>query len=522
LHHQEFTWPGEIEENPVKLLQASIAHLLAYIKQARWFRSKGRVASKASILDSSVLRLTRLYVLLLVRIVYDGSEDESYYFPIVIQRGTPPGPGLGLILSVKTPAGTWSVRDAFTDDEFNRFMMSQLAEAATITSERGAFKFRKTDLLAEKDSTSSFAVVKLVSAEQSNTSVIYDQRFIVKHIRKVEWGVNPEVEVLDFLNRKTGFRNFPLLAGFMEYQAKDTAVTSVAQQFVPNLGDGWQYFTWELRRFLSSIGDSHQQRSSEIDVRQSCKDQLDDAHRLGEITGEMHSALASDSSDEAFRPRPIVQADIEEWASTLKRNAHETVGMIGRRSTGYPSTTSKAVDWLLHNESLIPQNISYLQLLIQESVNKIRVHGDYHLGQVLRTSNDFVIFDFEGEPARSLQYRRSKFCALKDVAGMLRSFDYAFYATLFELCGDDSDAWAGFEEAGLTWKELIGESFLAGYFGVTLEESCGFLPYSEEATRKVLKSFLIEKAIYELNYEVNNRPDWIRIPLQGIRRILDQ
>jgi maltose alpha-D-glucosyltransferase/alpha-amylase len=249
------------------------------------------------------------------------------------------------------------------------------------------------------------------------------------------------------------------------------------------------------------------------------------AHRLGYITGLLHNALASSEEPEAFRPEPITREDVERWEDGIAAEVRDVVGRVPARAAALPSGEAELLREIAASESRYVAAARGLDALEAEGCVKTRIHGDYHLGQVLQAGEDFIILDFEGEPARSLDERRARYSPLRDVAGLLRSFDYAAYGALFELWQErESDAHerAVLENWVLLWEEMACKSLIAGYReAIALHTGPPFAPSDPETFARVVRVFEIEKAFYELVYEFNNRPAWIPIPARGLLRALN-
>jgi trehalose synthase-fused probable maltokinase len=315
--------------------------------------------------------------------------------------------------------------------------------------------------------------------EQSNSSVIFGDQLILKAYRRLEAGINPELEVLRFLTRHE-FRNMAALVGWYAYRGRlIDATLGVLQEFVPEARDGWEMALDDLARDADAF--------------------LARLRRLGEVTGEMHAVLASDASDPDFAPEEpsgealaILTATVDEEIETIFLDLPDTEPLAPILGRG------EEVRERLRQISHVG-NVGRV----------IRTHGDYHLGQVLWDGEDWIVLDFEGEPARSLPERRQKRSPLRDVAGMLRSFAYVVSA---------GGALRGVE-APEGWEDRARQEFLAGYYDC-VDQSV--VPPGGEARAKLLTVFELEKAVYELRYELNNRPDWVGIPVAGIVRLLEQ
>jgi maltose alpha-D-glucosyltransferase/alpha-amylase len=364
---------------------------------------------------------------------------------------------------------------------------------------------------------------KVLSAEQSNTSVIFDRRVIVKLIRKLDAGINPDSEVLEFLTTHTTCRDVPVLLGVMTYDddvTDDTppATVAVLQQFAPNVGDGWCYTLAHLGKLLDEGGKAVKDRGDNLSkaVAAISGPFLAQLRYLGEITARLHVALASRQEPEAFRPEPITMYDIDLWKAGMTKHLTEVCHDLRALQPEQQSAVGLRGDDVAGLETACHDRFGDLQLLAQGRAAKIRHHGDYHLGQVLKTTDGFVVIDFEGEPARSIEERRSKVCPLKDVGGMLRSFNYAAHAVLKQR------QTVAETDVGLMteWEGAARTSFLDGYRSVARPGESVVLPATWEESLRVIRVYELDKALYELRYEMRNRPDWLSIPLQGIRSLV--
>jgi trehalose synthase-fused probable maltokinase len=336
-------------------------------------------------------------------------------------------------------------------------------------------------------------VIRRGSAEQSNTSIRIGERAILKVIRKLEEGVHPELEVGRFLTGEAGFDATPALLGWIELDgvAGLCAMTlSVLQAFVPNEGDGW---TWVLERLARPEGHAAS---------------VEWLRRLGRRTAEMHRAFAKDTLDPAFRAEPVGNADRAAWIAAAEAMACRALdGLATTQNQLGPETQRLAEDLLTRRGALEAWLRSALSTV--PAFAKTRHHGDYHLGQVLVAGDNAVIVDFEGEPLRPLAERRAKHAALRDVAGMLRSLAYAAAQAERISPGEQFSA----------WKSEAERAFLDGYFDAAAGGT--FLPGDRTAADVVMRFFMLEKALYEVAYELANRPDWVAIPLRGVVALLD-
>jgi maltose alpha-D-glucosyltransferase/alpha-amylase len=368
-------------------------------------------------------------------------------------------------------------------------------------------------------------------AEQSNNSVVFGERLILKVFRRLEEGVNPELEVGRFLTEKTNFAQIAPLAGSLEYRRDSGEPVSLAvlQGYVPNQGDAWQYTTNTLSHFFQgpelltseppAVARSLVQAAAGELPETAAKTigaYLESARLLGRRTAELHTALASDPSDPAFAPERITPQDQRSIYQSLSGLSMRSTELLRSQLNKLPQDARDQAKQVLELE---PRIASILKAFLSRRLTstRIRVHGDYHLGQVLYTGHDFVIIDFEGEPTRTLYERRLKRLALRDVAGMLRSFDYASQAAL----RSDQIAPAALPALrnwGRFWVQCVSAAFLKSY--LTTAGSASFVPHAADDLDLQLNTMLLEKALYELRYELNMRPEWVLIPLRGILEVV--
>jgi trehalose synthase-fused probable maltokinase len=452
--------------------------LTRFLIRQRWFAAKTRGIAAVDVLDWAVLDPDGPLVLLLLAV-----DGDPYYVPVTVSAEATPEATLAR-------AGAEAVVDAHHHHGFGRRVLAAIASGRSADGRHGRFAFRATAGWAFAPDPDALPTRRL-TGEQSNTSVVVGD-LVLKSLRRPQPGLNPDLEITRFLTTRAAFRHVPRLAGWVEYAgAGEPATLAVLQEFVPNTGDGWTHVVSTLAG-----------RGADIERRPDPL--LEDVHRLGAITGGLHAALASDGRDADFRPEPVGHDDVTRWASEI---AHElAVPALGARLADDAGRVTDAV----------ARTLAVLDRLAGATV-KIRVHGDYHLGQVLKTPDGFVIIDFEGEPARPLAERRQKQSALRDVAGMLRSLDYAAHAVAFRR----PEAELATALVALTaWETRAREAFLAGYLTAVTESPVPLVPAAAQALLLACAPFELQKAAYELRYELDNRPDWVAIPLAGIRRIL--
>lgn len=348
-----------------------------------------------------------------------------------------------------------------------------------------------------------------MAAEQSNTSIVFGDLAILKLFRRLEVGENPDVEISRHLTLHTGFRHTPPLLGTLRFESADggIAVAGMLQQFLPGVGDAWSYALDRARPYFR--GDS--ERPENAFAR--------DAERLGFVTRELHEALATETTDPAFAPVRTTREDVSAWAAAVRAAVTDSFVMLERRidANSLPPARMDEARALARRRPELLEHLSHtVDSLGNRLGDRIRHHGDYHLGQVLRTvDGDFMIIDFEGEPARPLAERRALHSALRDVAGMLRSFAYA--AATLAVEQREALEPRVLEPLAARWEREVRDAFLTGY---AREAHSRFLPASPEDASRLLELFEMEKVFYELGYELNNRPDWVWIPMRGVSRLL--
>jgi maltokinase len=443
-----------------------------WVVQQRWYASKSRHVTAIEIDESVTLASSPPMLLTLVSARFASGSHELYQLPLTF---VPPG--------VTEPAGHTPIQrttaaavfDGVADPERARVLLRAIDAEEPIETENGCFRFHRTELSGPLDPD---APVRPVGVEQSNSSIVFGDETVLKVFRKLEPGINPELELLQFLTRQ-GYANIAPLLGWYEYDGRSFAATlGVAQRFFPDATGGWELA-------LAQIGTDPEGFLVELG-------------KLGQVTAELHNALASDAGDPAFSP----DEPSSESLSLLTATIDEDIERIFVRLPDDERVASIAGRGQDVREQIATRS------QIGSGGREIRTHGDFHLGQTLHVPGGWLIIDFEGEPARPLFERRQKRSPLRDVASMLRSFAYATSATEIR---DGHPAPADFEERA---RRLFLEQYFSHIDPV-------LLPSGETAILNLLSIFELEKAIYELQYELDNRPDWLPIPVAGINRLLE-
>ncbi len=513
------------------------AVLPGYLRSARWFRSKAREITAVSVSQAIPVPVEDREVLVtLIEARYLGGEAESYLLPIGFAEGdrarelsaTAPGS----ILLMVTDRGV--LFDASADEGFVNALVEGMVR-------RRHWRAYRSELVASRSrafpglvpaGTGEPLRATLLRGEQSNTSINLGDRLLLKLFRKADAGVNPDLEIGRHLTDHTEFRRVPLLAGGLELRnrGQEPITLGVLHQFVASEGDAWGWTLSALSQYFERVLVAPGQ-PAETDagpgsllelaglqpppmVQEAAGTYLGQVHLLGRRTAELHHALADTRDNPAFAPEPFTAHYRRSLYQSLRSLVRTTFDLLRRRLESLPGENLEAALTLLGREDgLLRQVRAVLERRI--SAVRIRIHGDYHLGQVLYTGKDFVIVDFEGEPSRSLSERRFKRSPLRDVAGMIRSFEYAAAYGLRHGPRRTEDVPALQPWARL-WRQWASAAFLAGY----LEAAGGatFLPRDPAELATLLEFYILDKAVYELRYELNNRPDWVAIPLEGVLR----
>jgi trehalose synthase-fused probable maltokinase len=504
--------------------------LPAFLMRQRWFGGKARQIRSAGLADVIPIRSEAMEgFLLIVTVKYAAGADDSYAIPVLPAEPSKQeheADPTSLRVEATGPVGFVLLTDALKNEAFLNTLLELIRREAILPGEKGELRALRTSASARLYPASSDGLhPKPVGAEQSNSSTIYGDRLILKFFRRVEEGINPDLEVGNFLTETAHFPHIPQVAGSLQYHSRDGkhSAQGILQAFVPNQGDAWSYTLSSLGEFYSGAAGHASQGAPPESARNSAGRYLESAGLLGQRTAEMHLALTSDSHDPAFAPEPFSMEFQRVLEKSMLDLTARVFSLLREKSANLPAEWRGKADDLAGREQAIAGRFrSALSRPIHAT--RARIHGDYHLGQVLYTGSDFVIIDFEGEPARPLAERRIKRSPLQDVAGMLRSFHYAAFAPLLTSAGEKPIA-APADVARLslwaeTWNAWVAERFLSSYFATA--GTAAYLPASREEARNLLDLHLLEKAVYELGYELNNRPTWVGIPLQGIARLLSR
>ncbi|MFH2071188.1 MAG: maltose alpha-D-glucosyltransferase [Elusimicrobiota bacterium] len=537
-------WTGVIDEKTKENIESEA--LPFYLEKCRWFRSKARRIQSVRISENIAIgKSPSATQLLFLEVLYIEGLSETYLLPVcfaskdeadkIIKENTG-----AVIARLKCKDTDGIIYEGVYNDEFRKNILLMIARKDSIEGLHGkliAYPGKFLKKLFYPNKILPLEKSRVLKAEQSNTSFLYGEELFFKLFRMLDEGINPELEIGRFLTEKTQFKNAPLFAGAIEYISPGLKpmVIGILQSSVSNEGDTWKYTLDSLGRYYermlakkSEVQKLPQIPTSIMEIAYSeipplvgelvGGDYFEMVRLLGKRTAEMHLALYSEMQDENFVPEPfsmLYQRSLYQSMQSLTKKVFDAL------RKNQKNLSENARDEVVKLLSLEKEIVNKFQVLLTRKISamKIRIHGDYHLGQVLFTGNDFIIIDFEGEPMRSLSERRFKRSPLRDVAGMIRSFHYAAYTSFTKDLPIKIEDFSEIEPWAVLWYKYISGAFLRSYLDTV--KNIPFIPQDREEFNILLNVYLLEKAVYELGYEINNRPEWLFIPLNGIKQILE-
>lgn len=518
--------------------------LSSYLEGCRWFGGKSEERQEIKIIEDIPIRENMcISQLLLLEVRYTARLSDTYLLPLSFSSGDKAESIVvenfpAVVAHIKGESVEGIIYDSIYDEEFRKHLLWMFARRLTIRGLQGQLisytgkdfkKYKLKDLFLEKS--------QVLKAEQSNSSLLYGKTLFLKLYRRLDEGINPELEIGKFLAEKGSFAYVPPFVGAIEYrrQGSEPTVIGMLQAFVPHEGDAWTYtLDWVGRYFdrvlarRTEIQEIPKAPMSFLEIAfqkipvllQELMEgvNLEMVSLLGKRTAELHMSLSSEREDPNFTPEPFSVLYQRSLYQSMQALTKKVFGIMRRNIKNLPDHIKESANDALNLEKKITERFGIL-LKLKMSAMKIRVHGDYHLGQVLYTGNDFIVIDFEGEPERPLGERRLKKSSLVDVAGMIRSFHYATHSALIKhssIRREDISVLAPWADL---WYRYVGGTFLKSYYNAV--ENTSFIPKDKEMFGVLLRTFLLEKAVYELGYELNNRPEWVIIPLRGIKHLLE-
>ncbi|MBT1696831.1 maltose alpha-D-glucosyltransferase [Fulvivirgaceae bacterium PWU4] len=508
-----------------------------FMKKCRWFGGKAKVISKIAIHKVIPLKVEGdTHFLTIIEVHYVQRLPEFYFLPLtfvlsdsILERVEYTVQSVVCRGEIQGKAGF--IMDSSYDKYFRDFLFTSMNKELRLKDDEGGVLEFNSGVFAKLDVKEIDS--KILKADQSNTAIIYNDRFFLKFYRKLEKEINPDLEIVRFLTEHTTFQNCPKYAGSIEYRdAEDkTIVFGLLQEKVDNQGEAWGMSVDSVGRYFERVITKGKNVKLPKLINKSAL-KFEDAPelvqefigrglyervvRLGQRTAEMHLALGSDSSNPAFAPESFTTNYQRSLYSSLRKLLRDRFGLLEASMQKLDAPAQTLAKQVLELEDTILEAFTEVY---QARINaiKTRIHGDYHLGQVLFTGKDFVIIDFEGEPGLSFSERRLKKNPFKDVAGMMRSFHYAAFGKLLlneNYREQDIDI---LEQAAEQWQHYVGRFYLGSYL-----ERMGMGTDLSQENEILIRTFLIEKAIYELGYELNGRPDWTIVPLRGIYYLVNR
>ena len=545
----EDEWTDVFEGRARFRLEAILRNAL---RNRRWFGGKAREIQFVRLIDVLPLPFEtpagrQEFAVTVLRVEYTSGEGETYVLPLSCLTGAEADDFLQKFPQAAICQVRWAgadppgvLVDAVWRGEFADAVLDALLRRRRAKGRSGEFSAHSTRAMRQVlPAGAQRPAGAAIKGEQSNTSLVYGDRLILKLFRHVEPGVNPDLDVGRFLTEERSFTHCPPVAGWLDYApfGGGRFTLGIANGFVANQGTAWQYAMETLARYFEHAsvqpptnGAAPPATTSSSPVKLAAEEipaaaiERLGAFRqsielLGQRTAEMHLALSTGDTVD-FSPEPFTQLYQRALYQTMRKLASQTLQLLRKRLARLPEVAQTHAKAVLDREAEVGRD---LRTIMQRRIHamRIRTHGDYHLGQVLYTGNDFVIIDFEGEPARSLSERRIKRSPLRDVAGMLRSLHYVAHAACFqhlESLAIPADRRGAFLEAAGFWYQWSGVCFLKSY--LAMAGAAPFMPKDRDELEMMLNAYLLDKSIYELNYELNNRPDWVEVPLLGILDLL--
>lgn len=521
----------------LKLLERDL--LPAYVRQQSWFIGRDELVVRGTRIVDWVRWLhcsTRNY-LTIVDVEFSEGRSETYFVPLAITmfpqadtiRQSSPN---SIVATVSVGQSEALLHDAMIDDEFCTSVWKAIAGSDNLTTLHG--QIRTVSAMMDADSKPKDdqpITVRRTENTYTNCCVQLGQKLMLKMYRRIEEGKTPDWEIGEFLSARGLFHRIPRTAGGIEYVKKGSQPTTLAllQNYIPHQRNAWDYTVESVQGYLERVLTVGQEidlsqltlesclksvsNEMQLPVNETFGSYLQSAELLGERMGELHRALAADTNVADFSPEPLTTEDLTRWSRESLGLTQDVWANMDRSRGRLGESVLEQVYELFSQRSRVLRVFNEVTKL-KTDATKIRIHGDCQLNEVLWSENDFVFLDFEGEPARSMSERRAKQSPLKDVAVMLRSFEYAAFEGLFKFTVHRPEDLERLEPWVHFWKDCVGTTFLRAY--CESADSASFMPKEREQLHALLKYFLLDRALYELLHELKHRPNWVQVPLRGV------
>jgi len=488
-----------------------------FMRYQRWYGAKAEALERAVMVDHAMLESEGDPWLLAIVAAHGPGAPVHYFVPMSLafedhdeERSRALG-GLA-VTKVRQQAEIGLIADAMGDEPFCRALVAAMGSGRSLRSESGSLRFSagKGYAAVVGDLLEQPAPLHRLTTSSNSISLLGDRLFL-KAYRRLQPGINPELEMGRFLTDVVAFPHSVPVAGSVEWIASDGRAWTLAllQTQVTNQGDAWTATVDQLARLLESGGDDE---ASAVDAIAAMAERM---QVLARRVAELHAALARRTGDPAFDPVPATAADVERWTAAVQAECEQTMQRLGQHHEGWSAALKEHAGRVLASAPVLRQRIADAATGGAPPHLKTRLHGDLHLGQVLICRDDFLLIDFEGEPRRSFEERRAKHSALRDVAGLLRSFDYARHTAVQQAAKNAADI-ERLAPLARRWGQDVRVAFLHAYGATAVRHGVYAGDREFAAVQPLLGLFELEKALYELRYEIDNRPDWVGVPLAGI------
>lgn len=492
--------------------------LVLYAGKKRWFAGKGKslVNIEADIALTISQKECHDWLLGIFSWNFADGVKQKYFTPIHLtwEKEKPVDNATDWVIAkARQQNEMGQLIDSMISDEYCQALLIFMQQNREIILGDQKLKFSHTNLLDAKLDVKTLTIKRPI-IEQSNTSIFFGEKFIFKIYRQIQEGENPELQMGRYLGANNSFNNIARIAGTIELKGKESYTLGILQEYIDNQSDCWNFTLNYLDRYEETcVNNPHNNKKDSHGLYLSMMS------KLGKRVGEMHCVLAADTDEPAFKPEIISLKEWKEWQLKVEKSFINTISLLKEHNSSFAETVKAKVSLLIKNELLTIEKLKKL-LPTKAGLLKTRHHGDLHLGQILLAGNDFILIDFEGEPARPMAERGAKYCPLRDVAGIVRSISYAAAAASRKISKARPASYEHMKTLTGCWEKWAQESFIEGYLSAT--EFCPSVPADKALFRDILALLCIEKAIYEINYEINNRPDWLEIPLNGLLEVLEQ